>query len=1197
MSGFLNEEDPLYEGILDEFTGSGAVPNLGAVRPITMHHYVHPEEEPDADDEDDLNERLLRRIPKSSSGGQASGVRKFTRGSSNLGVGASPSALADPSLGMRRVPKAAGPSVKAPKGKTVGGTGRGGPAYIQREGTLFVAYHIVKGKKMHLGTSKDSDSLLQTLRKMHKSVTLVGEADESGDTVLELVHKRGQFVVIYPDGREVPFRKHRDAVEHGQGAARSMHFDFLDNSRRRLSRGPASESADEDVLTESYEEGVLALFEDDECLTTEEIAEALDLETLQVTKLMAGLVGNGQLAFSRDQGYSVRETTRSGSVGGFSHEPLGKNDADRFSKGDAGGRGPVSRKPLKDHPRNKGRTGGIRDDGAHIGGPKSKWANESFQDGQRVVTPVVLDSGRRTTMEGKIGKHKRSPFKKKIWPGAREESYLVHLDNGQRMYIPGSKLKAVREDTQIAEDLEDGVDGAVVVLELHEDFPDEGVDVCEAAALLALEAANNEGETHYVLFDEADHTCLTVPAAGLNAAGPTVSVVYEAAPIDEADSREQAAFKALFKKELGDRDLESMSADDKKKLFKRVKAKWAPHAANTPEQDEDVDEGDSPAVAKAKQRRAEMLRRAKAGQFKGERTIRKMGPGDIVAYIGRQAIAAAMNLRQLEGLIKNGAGMDPKSFRHIGVFESEEDVDEAFNAADKRVIDAFLDQRPAEGRRLSTDGKSLDLQGMGGRGAAVWSNGKIYFEDLGSRGAQEVERAVRRAAPRNMIGEFEDDDADAVSLDEETFKQARENILGGLDSNPEWTVARTDSGGRPLKVPHATRGRDLRLWFKGQSVHFSQGLPPWKVNQAHSLISDYRGWDARRLLQAVDRWIDENDDADEAVADKRTPPGFVKGKPKDSHYICENCKFYDDDQDGKECVLFSFPVGEHDYCESIVLTDDAGERVPDADEKARLKELGEDELDERRTRASAHHQKVRRILQHQKKLAPDVFTGLGVGEMSAKIKGMSAPDIKTAVRDMVKAGELAQVGGRFVLKDDAATVAARRSDKKATRDHKRKRGRQFQAALRKRYGEDEEPEGDDTDAASLDEVGATGRPQKALLAWLAKNPGLHELSDISPSLPHTIGFRQIQSAASGLGKKGLIFYDGVSRVRYTGNQNEAETDTVEFNEAEMPSFVLAAKGAGLENDFADIEFDPATSVFTATLPESVATRVRELMTV
>ena len=80
-----------------------------------------------------------------------------------------------------------------------------------------------------------------------------------------------------------------------------------------------------------------------------------------------------------------------------------------------------------------------------------------------------------------------------------------------------------------------------------------------------------------------------------------------------------------------------------------------------------------------------------------------------------------------------------------------------------------------------------------------------------------------------------------------------------------------------------------------------------------------------------------DDSVGEGLEDKRTPPGFVAGKPKGSHYVCENCRFFDAKKKGKECVVYAYPVGPQDYCEAIQLTEKAGERTEDADTKARIK--------------------------------------------------------------------------------------------------------------------------------------------------------------------------------------------------------------------------------------------------------------------
>lgn len=67
---------------------------------------------------------------------------------------------------------------------------------------------------------------------------------------------------------------------------------------------------------------------------------------------------------------------------------------------------------------------------------------------------------------------------------------------------------------------------------------------------------------------------------------------------------------------------------------------------------------------------------------------------------------------------------------------------------DRAVIDAFTEQRPMSGLKLDTDGERLDGAWMGGRDIASWERGKIVFHDLGSRSAQQVQRAIAKVAPK-----------------------------------------------------------------------------------------------------------------------------------------------------------------------------------------------------------------------------------------------------------------------------------------------------------------------------------------------------------------------------------------------------------------------------------------------------------------
>jgi len=71
--------------------------------------------------------------------------------------------------------------------------------------------------------------------------------------------------------------------------------------------------------------------------------------------------------------------------------------------------------------------------------------------------------------------------------------------------------------------------------------------------------------------------------------------------------------------------------------------------------------------------------------------------------------------------------------------------------ADKKVIDAFLDKKPADSKKMQTNGKTLDILGMGGSGVAKWVSGKVELVDLGSRSGQTVHNYIKKQAPASFL--------------------------------------------------------------------------------------------------------------------------------------------------------------------------------------------------------------------------------------------------------------------------------------------------------------------------------------------------------------------------------------------------------------------------------------------------------------
>lgn len=70
---------------------------------------------------------------------------------------------------------------------------------------------------------------------------------------------------------------------------------------------------------------------------------------------------------------------------------------------------------------------------------------------------------------------------------------------------------------------------------------------------------------------------------------------------------------------------------------------------------------------------------------------------------------------------------------------------------DKKVIDAFTDKKPMEGKKLSTDGKQLDGNWMGGNNIAHWEGDKIVERGSSSKAEEVVQRALHKNTPKNFF--------------------------------------------------------------------------------------------------------------------------------------------------------------------------------------------------------------------------------------------------------------------------------------------------------------------------------------------------------------------------------------------------------------------------------------------------------------
>jgi len=86
-------------------------------------------------------------------------------------------------------------------------------------------------------------------------------------------------------------------------------------------------------------------------------------------------------------------------------------------------------------------------------------------------------------------------------------------------------------------------------------------------------------------------------------------------------------------------------------------------------------------------------------------------------------------------------------------------LDEALKPGDKRVIDAFYDQKEIKAHgasMLTTDGKTLTKRGMGGQDIAKYVNGKIKIVAVSDvKSTEEILRYMKKSIPSGVFEEVE----------------------------------------------------------------------------------------------------------------------------------------------------------------------------------------------------------------------------------------------------------------------------------------------------------------------------------------------------------------------------------------------------------------------------------------------------------
>lgn len=160
----------------------------------------------------------------------------------------------------------------------------------------------------------------------------------------------------------------------------------------------------------------------------------------------------------------------------------------------------------------------------------------------------------------------------------------------------------------------------------------------------------------------------------------------------------------------------------------------------------------SPQMIKKLQKAYSQIQRMDPSSEEYKRLIKWMGKLDVKQL---QAIEQG-NIKWLSSLARNR--LPTNKIKQVEG-RNPRRLSEAVSPKDKKVIDAFTDKKPMEGNKLTTDGKRLDGTWSGGRGIAEWGkDGKIHFNDLGSKAAQSVQNALKKMTPANWLAENDEEE-------------------------------------------------------------------------------------------------------------------------------------------------------------------------------------------------------------------------------------------------------------------------------------------------------------------------------------------------------------------------------------------------------------------------------------------------------
>ena len=112
--------------------------------------------------------------------------------------------------------------------------------------------------------------------------------------------------------------------------------------------------------------------------------------------------------------------------------------------------------------------------------------------------------------------------------------------------------------------------------------------------------------------------------------------------------------------------------------------------------------------------------------------------------------AEGMGPFELVDRLKEPGGLERT---HALVKLATTEVTAALTSAEKKVVDAFYEKKPAEGGMLTTDGKTLEKNGLGGKDFAEWKGGKIVVHPDRPmvKSDEEILRYMKKSIPTNTL--------------------------------------------------------------------------------------------------------------------------------------------------------------------------------------------------------------------------------------------------------------------------------------------------------------------------------------------------------------------------------------------------------------------------------------------------------------